>query len=275
MVLLGLVLGVIVAVLVASQGCGENHPRKRTFHGSSSPPPAAPASASAPGAVAAAHAVVARAADPQGPFFGYAHGHMSRHDAPRSHRMVALTFDDGPGPQTLEIVAALRHLHARATFFVVGSMAQIRPAVVRAEVRARMQVGNHTWSHPVMPMLSVSAQRSEIERTNAILRQLTGRRPRFFRPPDWRVGARTARLVQREHMIGVLRTADTRDWALPGTQAIVRTALRVRPGGIVALHDAGGYTRTQTLAAVPAIVRGLRHRHLQLVTIAQLYAGRT
>jgi peptidoglycan/xylan/chitin deacetylase (PgdA/CDA1 family) len=199
---------------------------------------------------------------------------MTRADAPRM-RTVALTFDDGPGPQTAQILAELRHLRARATFFVVGSMAAIRPDVVRAEARAGMQVANHTWSHPSMPSLAPRAQRIEIERTNALLRQLTGRRPRFFRPPDWHVDAGTARVVRHERMIGVLRTADTRDWSLPGTRAIVRAALHVQPGGIVAMHDAGGYTRTQTVEAVPRIVRGLRRRHLRLVTIGELYAGRT
>jgi peptidoglycan/xylan/chitin deacetylase (PgdA/CDA1 family) len=186
---------------------------------------------------------------------------------------VALTFDDGPGPQTMQIVNELRRLRARATFFVVGSMAAARPDAVRATARAGMQIANHTWSHPPMPTLSPAAQRSEIARTSAILRQLTGRRPRFFRPPNWRIGSRTARIVRREHLIGVLRTVDTRDWTLPGTSAIVRSALRVQPGGIVAMHDAGGYTRAQTAAAVPAIVRGLRRRHLRLVTVSELYAG--
>jgi peptidoglycan/xylan/chitin deacetylase (PgdA/CDA1 family) len=75
-------------------------------------------------------------------------------------------------------------------------------------------------------------------------------------------------------MIGVLRTIDTRDWTLAGMRAIVRAALRVKPGGIVAMHDAGGFTRTETLEAVPHIVRGLRRRHIQLVTVEQLWDGR-
>jgi peptidoglycan/xylan/chitin deacetylase (PgdA/CDA1 family) len=273
MVLLGLVLGVLVAVIVAAQGCGTDHGHKRTFHGSAPPPVAAAAAASVVHHSTTAAAVV-RHSDPNGPFFGFERGHMTRRDAPRAQRLVALTFDDGPGPQTMQLLGELRRLHARATFFVVGSMAEIRPDVVRAEQRAGMLIGNHTWSHPPMPSLPVSMQRLQIERTNSLLRQLTGRRPRFFRPPMWMARATTARLVRREHMIGVLRTADTRDWTLPGVRAIVRSALRVRPGGIVALHDAGGYTRTETLQAVPSIVRGLRRRHLRLVTVAQLYDGR-
>jgi peptidoglycan/xylan/chitin deacetylase (PgdA/CDA1 family) len=292
MVLLGLVLGVIVAVAVAAQGCGSNHPNRRTFHGSVDGGAVASASAASPssgnGAArgdhpaarakrpTVAHRVahsVARRPDPAGPFVGFAAGRIARSDPPRAGRAVALTFDDGPGPQTIAIVDELRRLHARATFFVVGSMAAARPSVVQATVRAGMQIANHTWSHPAMPPLSLSAQRLQIDSTNSILRHITGRRPRFFRPPNWRIGSRTAGVVHAEHMVAVLRTVDTRDWTLPGTRTIVRKALRVKPGGIVAMHDAGGYTRAQTVAAVPAIVRGLRRRHLRLVTIDELYSG--
>ena len=290
MVVVGLVLGVIVAVIVAAQGCGGS---KRTRHAGGGGAPAAGVAASGGGSAAAAkggpaatrgHGAGRRSAgarphplrrpDSHGPFFGFGNGHMARVDAPR-RRAVAITFDDGPGPETPRILGELRALHARATFFVVGSMAAIRPDVVRAEQRAGMEIGNHTWTHPVMPQLTPSAQRIEIQRTNALLRQLTGRRPRFVRPPDGRVGEDTARVVEREQMIGVLRTTDTRDWTLPGTRTIVRRALSVSPGGIVALHDAGGYTRAQTAAAVSPIVRGLRRRHLRLVTISQLYSGGT
>lgn len=297
MVVLGLVLGVVVAVIVAAQGCGQNHPGKRRFHASgggassASAPAAGTSSAGASGtgasaagssatrskrvrATAAHSGASVRRTDPHGPFFAFSRGRMRRVDAPRRGRLVALTFDDGPGPQTAEILAELQRLHAPATFFIVGSMAAARPDLVRAEARAGMQIGNHTWSHPPMPTLSRAAQRAQIESTNAILRRLTGRRPRFFRPPNWRAGAITAHVVSREHMIGVLRTVDTRDWTLPGTAAIVRRALRVRPGGIIAMHDAGGYTRAQTVAAVPPIVHGLRRMHLRLVTIGDLFAGR-
>jgi peptidoglycan/xylan/chitin deacetylase (PgdA/CDA1 family) len=271
MVLLGLVLGVIVAVVVAAQGCGGSHASRRTFHGSVEGG-AVLTSASAGAVHRVAHSV-RRRRDPAGPFVGFARGRIARSDPPPAGRAVALTFDDGPGPQTMAIVDELRRLHAHATFFVVGSMAAARPAVVQATARAGMQIANHTWSHPAMPPLSLPAQRLQIDSTNSILRHITGRRPRFFRPPNWRIGSRTAGVVHAEHMVAVLRTVDTRDWTLPGTREIVHKALRVKPGGIVAMHDAGGYTRAQTVAAIPAIVRGLRRRHLRLVTVDELYRG--
>lgn len=293
MVLVGLVLGVIVAVIVAAQGCGGSHPRRHVAEGSGAGGGAGVAGAagtagtgtastkgalasrrSSSSALAPPRRLVRRRSDPQGPFFGFRGARVARVDAPRGDRDVALTFDDGPGPQTDQLLGELRRLHAHATFFVVGSMAAIRPAVVRREAHDRMEIGNHTWSHPILVGLPAAAQRSEIERANAIIRKLTGRRPRFFRPPSWRFTAATARVLRREGMVGTLRTVDTRDWTLPGVRAIIRSALRVRAGGIVAMHDAGGYTRTQTLEAVPHIVRGLRRRHLRLVTVAQLYDGR-
>lgn len=184
---------------------------------------------------------------------------------------MALTFDDGPGSATEPILAELRRLHAPATFFVLGGMAAARPDVVRAEQRAGMQVGNHTWSHAALPTRSAAAQRDELGRTQRLLEQITGRRPRFFRPPNWRFGERTARVAAGLHLTGVMRSADTRDWTQPGTDEIVRRALRVKPGGVVAMHDGGGLSRAQTIAAVPRIVGGLRGRGLRLVTVAELY----
>src|SRR3954453_8699082 len=170
MVLLGLVRGVLFAVIVASQGCGQNHPRKRTFHGSAPPRRVA----AAPAAPTTRVVAVTRPLDPQGPFFGFRHGPMTRRDAPRGGRVVALTFDDGPGPQTAELLAELKRLHARATFFVVGSMAAIRPQVVRAEKRAGMQIGNHTWSHAPLPTLPARAQGVVVRGTKPIPRLLWG-----------------------------------------------------------------------------------------------------
>lgn len=282
MVLLGLVLGVVVAVIVAAQGCGgSKHPRRHVGGGGGAPVASVIGSGgggsgttSIKGSLHGVRQIVRRS-DSQGPFFGFRRGRLARVDSPRvAGRAVALTFDDGPGPQTVELLGELHRLHARATFFVVGTMAAIRPDVVRREERDGMQIGNHTWSHPILTTIPTAMQRTEIERDNQILRRLTGRRPRFFRPPGWRFGEATARIVKHERMIGTLQTADTRDWSLPGVRAIIRSALHVKPGGIVAMHDAGGYTRTETLQAVPHIVRGLRRRHLQLVTVSQLYFGR-
>jgi peptidoglycan/xylan/chitin deacetylase (PgdA/CDA1 family) len=142
--------------------------------------------------------------------------------------------------------------------------------MVEALRAAGMVIGNHSWSHPNFTKLSLGAQRRQIRRTQDLLEREIGQRPRFFRPPTWAWNRTTARAVAEEGMLGVLFSVDTRDWSKPGVTAIVRQALTARDGQIIALHDAGG-DREQTVQALPLIVKGLRARGLEPVTIDELF----
>ena len=75
---------------------------------------------------------------------------------------MALTFDDGPGPYTAQVLAELRSLHVRATFFVIGRNVKQSPDTVRALRDAGMVVGNHSWSHPNLTKLSLARQRAQV-----------------------------------------------------------------------------------------------------------------
>jgi peptidoglycan/xylan/chitin deacetylase (PgdA/CDA1 family) len=167
------------------------------------------------------------------------------------------------------VLDELRSLHAHATFFVIGRNAKQSPGIVRALRDAGMVVGNHSWSHPLLTKLSLARQRAQVHRTQDLLEATIGERPRFFRPPMWAWNRTTARVVAEEGMIGVLFSVDTRDWSRPGVTAIVRQALTARDGQIIALHDAGG-DREQTVRALPLIVKGLRARGLEPVTLDEL-----
>jgi peptidoglycan/xylan/chitin deacetylase (PgdA/CDA1 family) len=100
----------------------------------------------------------------------------------------------------------------------------------------------------------------------------TGINPRFFRPPYGATGPAVNRLGRTLGMVPVLWSVDSRDWQMPGTKAIVRRVLaNVKPGSIVLMHDGGG-DRQETLRALPTILRALKKRHLQPVTLSQLLA---
>jgi peptidoglycan/xylan/chitin deacetylase (PgdA/CDA1 family) len=205
-----------------------------------------------------------------GPVFEVRGKSVERIVPPRGKGHVALTFDDGPGPYTPQVLAELRSLHVRATFFVIGHNAAQSPGIVRALRAAGMVVGNHSWSHPNLTKLSLAKQRAQVRRTQDVLEATIGQRPRFFRPPMWAWNRTTARAVAEQGMIGVLFSVDTRDWSRPGVTAIVRQALTARDGQIIALHDAGG-DREQTVRALPLIVKGLRARGLEPVTLDELF----
>ncbi len=189
----------------------------------------------------------------------------------RMEKAVALTFDDGPSPQyTPRILAALTKLRVRATFFVIGYLAEANPDLVRQELRLGMTVGNHSYNHPQVPpfaQLPPQLLGDEIALGEQVLSRL-GAQPRLFRPPG---GSTSPGLVRAAAALGqrvVLWSVDPADWR-PGSSAkeITKGVLSaVRPGSIVILHDGGG-DRSATLTALPRIVRGIRHCGLQLVAL--------
>ena len=189
----------------------------------------------------------------------------------RVQRVVALTFDDGPWPSsTPRILDTLRRLHVRATFFVIGYLAQQYPALVRRELRLGMVVGNHTYNHPQVPPfgeLPLPLLRDEIALGQQILTRL-GVRTHLFRPPG---GSTSSNVVRAAAALGdrvVLWSVDPSDWQ-PGVSAghvAQRVLSAVRPGSIVILHDGGG-DRSATRAALPRIVKGIRARGLRIVPL--------
>jgi peptidoglycan/xylan/chitin deacetylase (PgdA/CDA1 family) len=183
---------------------------------------------------------------------------------------LALTFDDGPGPYTQQLVATLDRLHVRATFFAIGSQEQYFSAGTIAEIKSGDVVGDHTETHPMMAMLSPHEQYEELFDQMAQIEVIGGRRPRLFRPPYGSFDATTFEELHHLHLLMVLWSVDTSDYTLPGAGAIVHTALAgANPGAIILMHDGGG-NREQTIAALPAIIRGLRKRGLHPVTVPQL-----
>ncbi|HLI61666.1 MAG TPA: polysaccharide deacetylase family protein [Solirubrobacteraceae bacterium] len=186
------------------------------------------------------------------------------------HREIALTFDDGPGPYTPEIVRILTRTHTPATFFEVGEELRWFGAATAQILRLGDPIGDHTWSHPDMARLNGRAQRRELLRDAAAIGDEGAPFPLMYRPPFGRWDAATLRLLAESHMLMVLWSVDTGDWDRPGAGQIVARALAgSRPGAIILMHDAGG-DRSQTVAALPRIIRDLRRRGYRLVTVPRL-----
>lgn len=176
---------------------------------------------------------------------------------------VALTFDDGPHPETTPaLLAALGD--APATFFLQGSRAAARPDLVRAIAAAGHPIGNHSWTHPRLPSLSPADRELEVARTQDLLTGITGTRPVLFRPPYGDTDASVAATIAGHGLTEVRWTVDTRDWAGVPTGEIVDAAAAVEPGGVILMHD-GGYA--STVAAVPRILAALAARGLSAAAV--------
>jgi peptidoglycan/xylan/chitin deacetylase (PgdA/CDA1 family) len=172
---------------------------------------------------------------------------------------VGLTYDDGPTAATLpSLLTALRKAHARATFFNQGNRASERPDLVLAELRDGHWVGNHTITHPHLPALGEPQAFGEINGTQYILKGITGKRPTLFREPFGDVSDQVRADLDRLHLLEVLWTVDSRDWAGATTAEIVAAADTLQPGGIILMHD----WAQPSIDAVPQIVSNLRARGL-------------
>jgi peptidoglycan/xylan/chitin deacetylase (PgdA/CDA1 family) len=187
-------------------------------------------------------------------------------------RDVALTFDDGPGPYTPGVLSVLEREHAPATFFVIGEELRYFSASTVREIHDGFVIGDHTETHPMLAHLSAHDQQEQLFEQAARIELLGGHRPRLFRPPYGSFNTTTFHLLHQLRMLMVLWSVDTGDYERPGVEVIVQRATEgIKPGAIILMHDAGG-DRSQTIAALPAIIRAVRARGFHLVTVPQLLA---
>lgn len=187
-------------------------------------------------------------------------------------KQIAITFDDGPHPQyTPQILAILKKYNARATFFLVGEKALQYPELVRAEVSARMSIGNHTYHHVNLTKISEMYVAAEIQACSDALKKVTGRRPYLFRPPGGDYNDHVAQVAKSLGNTIVLWTDDPGDYASPGERVIENRLLeKADNGGIILIHDG----IQQTINALPHILQVLHDRGYQFVTIDQMIKNR-
>ncbi|MFD8013674.1 polysaccharide deacetylase family protein [Streptomyces sp. NPDC058955] len=166
-------------------------------------------------------------------------------------RSMVLTFDDGPDPRyTPDILATLRQYDCRAMFFVCGEMAVENQDLLREMADDGHVVGNHSWSHPLVPKLRPSRIRDELGSTSEVVERALGAAPLWYRAPYGAWNRHSFEIGAELGMEPLAWTVDTLDWKEPGSGTIVRRVLDgAGPGVIVLSHDAGG-NRSQSVAAL-------------------------
>jgi peptidoglycan/xylan/chitin deacetylase (PgdA/CDA1 family) len=183
---------------------------------------------------------------------------------PRRRKRIAIGFDDGPSDYTLSVLRVLRRFEAHATFFEIGQETVGRASTMKKILAQGNEIGNHSLHHEMDP------SSASLHETNRLIRKATGFRPCDFRPPD---GAVNSGLIQRahaEHMVTVNWEVDPRDWATPGVSAIASNVIHnAHNGSIVVMHDGGG-NRSETVAALPAILSHFQHRGYDFVPVEDL-----
>ena len=187
--------------------------------------------------------------------------------------MDVLTFDDGPWPtSTANIIAALRNGDAEATFFTLGAQLKSRAKLLQLELANGNAIGVHSWNHALMTKRSTSVNKADLAKCKKLLTSLTGRAPYWFRPPYGSTSTRLRKTAESVGLRQVIWTVDTLDWKYRNTSSVVSRAMKgARDGSIVLMHDGGG-PRAATAAAVPIIIKQLRAKGYDFVTLDEMAA---
>ncbi len=178
--------------------------------------------------------------------------------------MVALTFDDGPSPEyTPEILKALRDNNARATFFVLGTLAELNPELLNQIAESGNEIGNHTYSHLDLTKLVEPALDYQVLTTQEIVRRATGKAPVLLRPSYGFINE----VVKKIDIPIILWSIDSLDWQSKNPDVIYDVVLNnLKDGDIILMHD---IYKTSAEAAL-RIIPELKRRGYQLVTISEL-----
>lgn len=187
--------------------------------------------------------------------------------------VVTLTFDDGPGPWTDDVLEVLLEKKVTATFFALGSEMDKYPGVAAELVEAGMSVQSHTRNHHYLTQLSDADVSYQITSTDQSFVNAGLPKPYCVRPPYGDHDARVDAIVENLGKVVTTWNVDPQDWARPSSSKIVERVLtqvdkneELGKDSVILLHDGGG-DREQTIAALPDIIEELEESGYSFTTI--------
>lgn len=188
----------------------------------------------------------------------------------KGKKVIALTFDDGPWPETTaQVLDILKQNNIKGTFFVVGQNVKNYPHLAKRVVAEGHSIANHTWHHWYHYM-NQQAAAYEVDHTSNLIYQTTGVKTNLFRPPGGIMHNGVAAYAKNSKYAIIMWSSDSLDYSRPSVPNLVNNVFRnATPGGIVLLHDGGG-NRSQTVQALPEIISKFRQQGYSFVTVPEL-----
>ena len=181
-----------------------------------------------------------------------------------SKPMVALTFDDGPGERTGELLAQLEKYNAHATFFMQGKNIPGKEDFVKKMKETGCELGNHSYDHPQLTKLSADKIANQIGTTNDLIQQAAGSTATVMRPP---YGAINDTVRSSVGLPMILWSIDTLDWKTRNAQSSIDTVMNdVQDGDVILMHD----IHTESIDAALVLIPKLEEAGYQLVTVSEM-----
>ena len=186
-------------------------------------------------------------------------------------KKIALTFDDGPHPRYTErILDILERYDIKATFFVIGVNIQNYPEPFKKIVAAGHEIGNHSYSHSVCGAKENSDIIFDMQKCDALVKEITGSKPTLYRPPCGIYDAKIVNAAREEGYSVILWSVDTLDWKNTPPEEISGNVLEsVKGGDIILMHD---YTsgKNTTCEALELMIPRLLEKGYEFVTVSEL-----
>ena len=195
-------------------------------------------------------------------------------------RIVALTYDDGPNPPyTDQLLDVLAKHNVKATFFMIGNRIERHPETVRRVIAEGHEVGNHTYSHPVLGFLPPSHVQRQIERTDDLLQQYGIAKDSVFRAPMLTRFLPVAHVLAKLNRTHISCNVWSWDWTTQNPDKIAKTVLKktlssTGAGSIIVLHDGKAENkkanRSGTIEATDRIITALKQDGYQFVRLSDI-----
>ncbi len=195
--------------------------------------------------------------------------HMVIKQVPTTHKVVALTVDDGPHDKTTpQMLAVLREKKVRLTLFVLGSNVEKHPEILAQAVADGHEIASHGYSHRLLTKLSRAECEAEMDKAEKLI-TAAAPKPVLFRPPGGSYNDLVLKVARNHGYTPIIWSIDPKDWQRPSVDKVVNNVLtNVKPGSIVLLHD--GQYPLPTPEAIGIIIDRLREAGYSIVTVSEL-----
>ncbi len=190
-----------------------------------------------------------------------------------THKCLALTFDDGPGPYTTKLLATLKKYNAKATFFVIGREVNKHQTLLKNIAKAGHQIGNHTWTHPWLTELTRTEVYDEVNETQKLIKKVTGKNPTVMRAPGGLTDDTVREIAAKLNMVLIPGTTSTGDWVADNRQVGLLTSKALEVAGrgeVILMHE----TVKETVDSMPKVLAALKKQGYYFVTASTLAGGR-
>lgn len=197
---------------------------------------------------------------------------------PVKRKVVALTFDDGPSPEwTPLVLSELKKADIKATFFMTGRHVDQYPDIAKQVAREGHEIENHGYAHNVVIYYREEELEEEIKYTEYLIKNVTGKTTKYFRPPKAWLGPKSKKKIKQMGYEAVLWSVNSKDWVGFNLKKKVKVlSAKTKKGDILLFHDGGGVfkdeggDRSKTAAVIPLLVKELRKKGFDFVTVDEL-----